>query len=488
MKTKLKENIFLGRVIVIILLLAVVYLHFYERYNPKEFSVVLAKDGYKPTQIKIRKGDLIKFTTTENSAFWPASDPHPEHTQYSYFDPKKATKNTDSWEVRLYRPGLWAYHDHLNPGKTGVIKVLETNPLFIIFEKVDYFYKHYLQKHDLNFIQQISEGCRKIDKEDQLVYVTCWTDLYTRLIKDLGVSQVIHLISIASESDMLTTDECHRIVSQIGVEAYWQYISGNKFEIDQEYAVCDKGFFHHFMSEHVSHGQDFIGSAHFCESLRKNLDEAAIEQCYLGAGDGLAFYYWGILGNDVENIAKESLKKCDEMNTYQRQCVRGVYSGVDHLLQGTHGSDLKPDSNDPFSLCKWQKIPDYKTSCYERMVPTLAVSSIENGIRNLPKINFWLNKITDRDSRKEAAIRFGIILSENENDKKIPDFNSSISDCRELDDNLVSDCIYGVIYGIYTDFRHPETIVGDSDCVALTLLSYNEKKICSDITKYFSSL
>ena len=89
------------------------------------YEVVLTKDGYKPNEITIKKGEAIIFSITGGNLFWPASNIHPSHYIYSEFDPKIPVKPEQTWAFIFDRVGAWKYHDHLNPIYTGVIKVEE---------------------------------------------------------------------------------------------------------------------------------------------------------------------------------------------------------------------------------------------------------------------------------------------------------------------------------------------------------------------------
>jgi plastocyanin len=92
---------------------------------PKTIEVSMVDSGFNPASITINKGDTVKFVNNGTKAIWPASSPHPTHTDYSAFDPKKGIAPGSSWSFTFTQVGKWAYHDHLNPTHYGSVTVLE---------------------------------------------------------------------------------------------------------------------------------------------------------------------------------------------------------------------------------------------------------------------------------------------------------------------------------------------------------------------------
>ncbi len=88
-------------------------------------EVVLQNDGFEPQEITIAVGDVVKFSSVRAHAFWPASDQHPAHSDYSAFDPRRPINMDDVWEFQFTKAGTWDYHDHLNSTLTGTVHVTE---------------------------------------------------------------------------------------------------------------------------------------------------------------------------------------------------------------------------------------------------------------------------------------------------------------------------------------------------------------------------
>jgi plastocyanin len=91
----------------------------------KEVSVTLTDEGFKPSQIRIRTGTSVTFSTTRDSQFWPASNVHPSHDIYPAFDPGRPLSPDESWSFTFNDTGSWGFHDHVRSYFTGSIYVEE---------------------------------------------------------------------------------------------------------------------------------------------------------------------------------------------------------------------------------------------------------------------------------------------------------------------------------------------------------------------------
>lgn len=89
---------------------------------PKNHEIKMMGSGFEPSELVIRKGDTVKFVNASNQAIRPASGPHPTHTDYAEFDPKKGIEAHTFWEFKFEKSGTWKFHDHLNPAIRGTIK------------------------------------------------------------------------------------------------------------------------------------------------------------------------------------------------------------------------------------------------------------------------------------------------------------------------------------------------------------------------------
>lgn len=113
-------------------------------------TVTITNAGFEPREITVEKGTTVVWETTRSQPGWPASNVHPAHTQYpagdydqpgqyvasqactgegeqkgEAFDACQELTQGETWSFTFDRTGTWRYHDHLNPGKTGAIRVVE---------------------------------------------------------------------------------------------------------------------------------------------------------------------------------------------------------------------------------------------------------------------------------------------------------------------------------------------------------------------------
>jgi plastocyanin len=86
-------------------------------------TVHMTSAGFSPRVLTIRKGQTVRFLNDGPDDYWPASHPHPIHTDYPGFDALNVVHPGASWSFRFDRVGRWGYHNHLSPETKGVIVV-----------------------------------------------------------------------------------------------------------------------------------------------------------------------------------------------------------------------------------------------------------------------------------------------------------------------------------------------------------------------------
>ena len=117
---------FLVAGVLIIVVMAIIF--FYRSFSPSVsgpelISIVLTADGFKPNQVTIPLGSTTVFSTNVDRPFWPASNLHPSHEQYSDFDPLKPIPPGETWSFTFLKAGEWNMHDHIRSYYTGTIYV-----------------------------------------------------------------------------------------------------------------------------------------------------------------------------------------------------------------------------------------------------------------------------------------------------------------------------------------------------------------------------
>ena len=90
--------------------------------KPSE-TVHMTSDGFSPRVLTIQQGETVRFLNDGPEDYWPASHPHPIHTDYPGFDAQNVVHPGDSWSFEFDRVGRWGYHNHLSPETKGVVVV-----------------------------------------------------------------------------------------------------------------------------------------------------------------------------------------------------------------------------------------------------------------------------------------------------------------------------------------------------------------------------
>ncbi|OGG08176.1 hypothetical protein A3D05_05570 [Candidatus Gottesmanbacteria bacterium RIFCSPHIGHO2_02_FULL_40_24] len=86
--------------------------------------VIMTDNGFDPAIVTVKKGDSVFFENRSGEMMLVASDPHPQHDQYPGFAMKEGTTRGESYYFTFDSSGVWGYHNHLNPEKTGIIVVI----------------------------------------------------------------------------------------------------------------------------------------------------------------------------------------------------------------------------------------------------------------------------------------------------------------------------------------------------------------------------
>ena len=86
-------------------------------------TVSMTDTGFLPASITVPVGTTVLFVNNGQAPHWPASDPHPEHSDLPAFDAKQPLQTGEEYSYTFSEAGTWKYHDHLMPSVTGVVVV-----------------------------------------------------------------------------------------------------------------------------------------------------------------------------------------------------------------------------------------------------------------------------------------------------------------------------------------------------------------------------
>ncbi len=95
-----------------------------EMPNAPTVTITRTNAGYEPSEVVIAPGTVVIWKNTSDSFHWPASDYHPNHSEYpGNFDPQRAIAIGETWQFTFDEVGEWGYHDHIRATVVGTILV-----------------------------------------------------------------------------------------------------------------------------------------------------------------------------------------------------------------------------------------------------------------------------------------------------------------------------------------------------------------------------
>lgn len=86
-------------------------------------TVHITASGFSPESVTVAQGGTVTWINDDSIGHWPASDPHPIHTNLPGFDALKSLKQGESYTFTFTKQDTWTYHDHLLPSRTGTVIV-----------------------------------------------------------------------------------------------------------------------------------------------------------------------------------------------------------------------------------------------------------------------------------------------------------------------------------------------------------------------------
>ena len=80
---------------------------------------------FYPATVTIRTGDTVRWVNNDTEIRWPASDPHPTHTNLPGFDPKGPLQPGETYAYTFVQIGTISYHDHKDADIIGEVIVTD---------------------------------------------------------------------------------------------------------------------------------------------------------------------------------------------------------------------------------------------------------------------------------------------------------------------------------------------------------------------------
>jgi plastocyanin len=86
-------------------------------------TINMTSSGFSPSEVTVKAGDTVMFKNTDSSLHWPASNPHPTHTDLAAFDALRGLSSGQTYSFKFTKVGTWGFHDHLHASLGGHVTV-----------------------------------------------------------------------------------------------------------------------------------------------------------------------------------------------------------------------------------------------------------------------------------------------------------------------------------------------------------------------------
>jgi plastocyanin len=301
-----------------------------------EVVITRTEHGFEPREVRIQKGDTVKFVSEIEKDFWPASNAHPTHAVYSDFDPEHSLARGSSWVFTFNRVGTWNFHDHLDPKIQGTIFV-EGNTT------------------------QTPEDCLKASKST--IQPECWEGELRSVLVESGLSSVFNRVRELYDTNPEFRRNCHDVMHFVGQSAYNEFLENTPPVDRNDASLCGFGFYHGFMeSMLVEKGSgNYDDALRYCGALEipnaKPRMGNGVGQCYHGIGHALFDLLPGELWGDGQRMMHAANKICISLFSLDEKKLESCNSGVYNSLANAYSAraynlayeQLDPD---PLAICQ----------------------------------------------------------------------------------------------------------------------------------------
>ena len=432
-----------------------------------EYVIDLTEEGFVPDNIIINVGDTVRFTTSMDRPFWPASNIHPHHDVYPEFDPKRPIDPSDSWAFSFDKPGRWAFHDHIYAYFSGSVFVSDDD---FTFEEVSKCFEF--------------KSLRSYERKG------CFEDFNVNYISFMSANDAFTVLQRAYELDPALAhsfDGCHQHSHVIGDIAYQEYLELDSVKeanwSEELITMCGAGFVHGFL-EHYTEGLSDLSSVNdFCIALGDAYPERSniiLSNCYHGVGHGFIIkpaYNSKEWGDDIA-IAKPAIEKCREnIAEYGYLALERCYSGVLNSIAFWEATDLYGLSREeqkqyPFKLCDALG-EDVRELCYME----------ESGVF-ANELNFDFRLVMEKygehltDYEKKAAMISATVPAYLYENTDGLDDDGFIDFCREVDEEIRYDCVEALVEGYLSGSVRTDGYLDAIELCQNDKLDNDEKTIC----------
>ena len=369
------------------------------------YTIEMTAAGFVPDRLDVLAGDTLLFENSDQSDHWPASDVHPTHQLYPDLDAQRPIPSGESWSFAVFRPGVWGFHDHLNPQFTLQVVILpdnhsvsadpggtnsETSGLARFFAAVRRFYAQVFDAAKLFLTEafpprqgvsqspsteaaaaQLQTDFREPTPADvETVYAgldlgcpaedfTCMAGFFREQTNSYGPTLAIDLLLRLQEDGRVSTSlDQHQLGHHIGRQTAESFgVNENAFLLCPMSALnggCQHGFFEFVLGKTTTSAEaaDLI-----CQSLDESYSAKFRFYCYHGVGHGVMM----AAAYDLER----ALSMCDTFLglTAQDGCWQGVF--MENVNAGMRGNAREGvfSTSDPLAPCNGVA-KKYQHECY----------------------------------------------------------------------------------------------------------------------------
>lgn len=384
-------------------------------------EVVLTKQGFVPNRLVIQQGDTVVFKNNLSDAFWPASHPHPTHTTYARFDPKRPIEEGASWEFTFTHPGVWKYHDHLASRYEGEIIVLD------------------------NKGGVVRKPCPKPGAE---VYACFEEDVIEQLTKH-GLDAALDRMALLYEQSETFKTLCHSITHTLGEAGYEQFASGKSITLTGKTSYCSYGFYHGFMEAMLQNEGSVDEARRFCSSTGDKLSAVTTNAegaCYHGIGhgavDGGDPRDWG----NPKALVDPGLSLCEQVDASPERfyrCASGAFNSL-ALMYVYNEYNLKANEDSLYDVCLLWGEDRIRRPCYFEMNMLLMRRTGGDLQKAIPHVE----KIEDRAHAAFAMKGVSGVLPAYMSGPDSVAFEQAVAICRSARADLQVPCIEGIAIGL----------------------------------------
>jgi hypothetical protein len=300
----------------------------------------------------------------------------------------------------------------------------------------------------------------------------CWDVLFDSVLEESGLNEGFKLLEAVYE-DPAMTSSCHGLAHKLGERAYQVFKDDKAVSISDKVYYCGYGFYHAFMESLLSSGEDISQAKEFCEYVGNKLtNRLSGPACFHGIGHGLLEDVPNpVVSGDDKTVIAKPLLVCNQLSAVEEEvgrCASGVFN-VLALYYANQSTGIKINRQDPYAICRTQTRESISLACYDQMntIVTTVGGNFLNSARYAEAIK--------EDKFAQAAVHglaavYGFSATE--------DYSRVVSDCRELQQRLFSECIVGFVLGSIEAGKPGQEYVAAQKFCGSEPLTVTEKDLC----------